>query len=391
MSMTHRFIATALAALLASATFVAAQPSAHAFCGFYVGGAGQQMFNDATQVVMMREGTTTILSMRNNYQGPPTDFAMVVPVPQILSEETVKVLDDAVFDRVDKLTAPRLVEYWEQDPCYQPPPQATYDHSTAVLESAGPMPRRSRDKDTGVTIEAQFDVGEYEIVILSAEESNGLERWLDQNDYNIPDGAAKVLDPYITQGMYFFVAKVNPDKVDFAKDGTTMLSPLRFHYTSEDFSLPVRLGLLNARGPQDLIINILAREQRFEMANYENVAIPTNLHVAQTVRDNFAQFYVALFDFVLEENPGAVVTEYSWGAQGCDPCPSPPLDGADMLALGADVVVGQPGATKLEMDKPLGSLNWVVTRLHARYTLETLKDDLVFRAAPPIVGGRGMP
>ena len=32
---------------------------AHAFCGFYVGGGGAALFNDATQVVLMREGTKT--------------------------------------------------------------------------------------------------------------------------------------------------------------------------------------------------------------------------------------------------------------------------------------------------------------------------------------------
>ena len=48
--------------------------TAHAFCGFYVSGSGgnQEMFNDATQVVLMRDGTRTVLSMQNNYQGPPS-------------------------------------------------------------------------------------------------------------------------------------------------------------------------------------------------------------------------------------------------------------------------------------------------------------------------------
>ena len=37
----------------------------------------------------------------------------------------------------------------------------------------------------------------------------------------------------------------------------------------------------------------------------------------------------------------------------------------------------------------MGALNdFVVTRLHARYSKDALGDDLFFRAAPPIVGGR---
>src|SRR5580704_15760282 len=88
-----------------------------AFCGFYVGGAGAAMFNNATEVVLMRQGTTTVLSMENNYQGPPEGFAMVVPVPVVVHQDQVKTLPRELFDKVDVLGAPRLVEYWEQDPC----------------------------------------------------------------------------------------------------------------------------------------------------------------------------------------------------------------------------------------------------------------------------------
>ena len=104
-------------ALALGTAAIAASPVADAFCGFYVAGADAKLFNNATMVVMMREGTRTVLSMRNNYQGPPENFAMVVPVPVVLQQENVKTLPAAIFDKVDQLAAPRLVEYWEQDPC----------------------------------------------------------------------------------------------------------------------------------------------------------------------------------------------------------------------------------------------------------------------------------
>src|SRR5690242_6987596 len=91
--------------------------NADAFCGFYVNGAGGSMFNDATQVVLMRMGTRTVLSMQNSYQGPVEDFAMVIPVPVVLHEEDVKTLSKDIFAAVDQMGSPRLVEYWEQDPC----------------------------------------------------------------------------------------------------------------------------------------------------------------------------------------------------------------------------------------------------------------------------------
>ena len=89
---------------------------ASAFCGFYVSGADTKLFNNATQVVLMREGTRTALSMANNYaRGRPRTLALVVPVPVILQKENVKTLPRELFAKVDQLDAPRLVEYWEQD------------------------------------------------------------------------------------------------------------------------------------------------------------------------------------------------------------------------------------------------------------------------------------
>src|SRR5687768_16183747 len=108
----------AAAASLVALTALAPKQAA-AFCGFYVSGADAKLFNNATQVVLMREGTRTVLSMQNNYQGPPENFAMVVPVPIVLQKDNVKTLTKDVFARIDQLSAPRLVEYWEQDPCMQ--------------------------------------------------------------------------------------------------------------------------------------------------------------------------------------------------------------------------------------------------------------------------------
>jgi uncharacterized protein (TIGR03382 family) len=401
-----------LGTVFAAALITAAPATADAFCGFYVSGAGSDLFNNATQVVLMREGKRTVLSMQNNYQGPPENFAMVVPVPVVLQEENVKTLSDAVFDRVDALAAPRLVEYWEQDPCA---PQPSYDRFSRrrSVERRSAAPSAASRADLGVTVEAKFEVGEYQIVILSARDSTGLDTWLRQEKYQIPQGAEPLLRPYVQGGMKFFVAKVDVKKVKF-HNGQAMLSPLRFHYDSPEFSLPVRLGMINSAGTQDLIVHILARGQRYEVANYPNATIPTNLDVKDEARKRFGEFYAALFDRTLEANPGAVITEYAWDASTCDPCPTPALTPSELATLGYDVLYtpmpqpkdrpaqgrqGKPDAVDELLAAPpqrqqrpsQPPSGFVLTRLHARYGKGALGDDLVFRAAPPIVGGREAP
>jgi hypothetical protein len=367
-----------LTAVSVLAVTAATAQTAHAFCGFYVSGSGAKMFNDATQVVLMRDGTRTVLSMQNDYKGPLEDFAMVVPVPVVLHEADVKTLPKDVFAHVESLGSPRLVEYWEQDPCAIEPP----DEPKNELRMRAPRPVKAMaDRAEGqeaVKIEARFDVAEYKILVLSATDSSGLERWLRDNHYTIPAGAEPLLRPYVESGSKFFVAKVDPKKVHM-EDGHAALSPLRFHYDSEEFALPIRLGMANSSGKQDLIVNILSKDKRYEVANYKNVFIPTNFDVKNDVKARFPEFYAALFDETLAANPRAVVTEYAWTASRgyhCDPCPELDVSTGDVSTLGGDLL-----GNGIEN-------HFVLTRLHARYGRGDMTDDLRFREAKPVTGGR---
>ncbi len=372
---------TIIPSLLAAATLAVGSQPAAAFCGFYVSGTGGKMFNDATEVVLMRDGTRTVLAMQNDYKGPLEDFAMVVPVPVVLHEGDVKTLPKSVFDHVDALGSPRLVEYWEQNPCPEPVPPAS-SRMYASRGAGAPSVAYGEDdkaKAPTVKIEAQFDVAEYQILILSATEAAGLEDWLHANHYTIPDGAEPLLRPYVESGSKFFVAKVDPKKVQVV-DGHAALSPLRFHYDSDDFALPIRLGMANSSGTQDLVINILSPDKRYEVANYKNALIPTNFDVKANVKSRFGAFYTSLFDETVKANPGAVITEYAWSAKPqyhCDPCPDLDVNQSDLMSLGGDIVGGA-----------ISQGTFVMTRLHARYGKKDMKDDLRFREAKPITGGR---
>ena len=390
-------------------------PPAAAFCGFFVSGADAKLYNNASQVVLMRKGNRTAMTMSNNYKGPPEDFAMVVPVPVVLQKEQVKTLASTVFKTVDQLSAPRLVEYWERDPCWVPPPPM----SMAPMAAGPGMARRSSAemeeksaRDLGVKIEARFKQGEYDILILSAKDSSGLDTWLRLNKYKIPQGADVALAPYIRDGWKFFVAKVDVKKVQRDSHGLLVLSPLRFSFEAPDLRLPVRLGLLNAGEAQDLLVYILSPESRYEVANYTNAFIPTNVEVSDAVKKDFGAFYAELFDETLRRNNRrAVVTEFAWKtpilqrpqpdmtwqSYHCDPCPAPetpPPTLSDWVSLGDEQILGalatqKPGTVSKSFQLPQGlPEQWVLTRLHTRYDRATLDADLVFRAAKPTVGGR---
>ena len=98
-------------------TLLAAQPPAHAFCGFYVAKADTKLFNKASQVVLVRDEDKTVLTMANDFQGDPKEFAVVIPVPTFIERGQIHVADKALIDHLDAYTSPRLVEYFDPDPC----------------------------------------------------------------------------------------------------------------------------------------------------------------------------------------------------------------------------------------------------------------------------------
>ena len=168
--------------------------AALAFCGFYVAKADADLFNRSSKVIIARDGPRTILSMANDFSGDVSEFALVVPIPYVFEPEQIQVGDPAIFARIDAYSAPRLVEYFDGDPC------ARYDvdearNAAQLGDDTREQFGNERPETEGVTIEAQFSVGEYDILILGAEESVGLESWLLANGYNIPAGPARRSPP----------------------------------------------------------------------------------------------------------------------------------------------------------------------------------------------------
>ena len=372
----RQVVPLAAALLLAMAT-----PAAHAFCGFFAGKADASLFNEASQVVLARDGNRTVLSMQNDYKGPLSEFALIVPTPTVLKQGQVRVAEKATFERLDAYSSPRLAEDHDNDPCQvrfnwdwiarDPNAPSPRPHMMAVPKPAAAPSAMARDKALGVTVEAAYTLEEYDIVSLSATQSDGLETWLRQNGYKLPKGASAALRPYINQGMKFFVAKVNLKEQ--LKTGYSYLRPLQFAFESEKFMLPMRLGMLNAPPDraQDLIVYVLTRGGRVESSNYRTVKLPANVNLPAFIKPKFKDFYQALFENASKvEDFKAVFTEYFWDMAWCDPCAANPLSGEELRKAGAFWISGDRGNG--------GAQPVLLTRLHVRYTPKTFAEDLMF-------------
>ena len=338
-----------------------------AFCGFYVAKADTSLFNRASQVVLARDGDRTVLTMASDFKGTPKEFAVVIPVPTFITREQIHVAEKSLIDHIDAYTSPRLVEYFDSDPCRR------YDMlrpmaMAGVMKDVSAPAMQERAKALGVTIEAQYTVGEYDILILSAKQSGGLETWLKENGYRIPAGAGPVIGSYLRQNMRFFVARVNLSEQ--TRLGFTYLRPLQVAYESPKFMLPIRLGTVNENGPQELFIYALTRTGRVETTNYRTVKLPSGSELPPYVKDDFPRFYRAMFEQqVRRESLSAVFLEYAWDMAWCDPCAADPMSASELKTLGVfwtgdDARAGQ---------------NVFVTRLHVRYDAQHFPEDLVFQ------------
>lgn len=372
-TMNLKLISTVLLALLSLLPY-----KSEAFCGFYVAKADTKLFNQASKVVLVRDGDKTVLTMANDFQGDPKEFAVVIPVPTFLEKEQIHVGDPAVIDHLDAYTAPRLVEYFDSDPCLPRMEMMTM----GALKRGGTNLDERRANSLGVKIEAQYQVGEYDILILNAEQSGGLETWLKENGYKIPEGATQVLESYIKQNMRFFVAKVNLEEQ--AKLGFTFLRPLQVAYDSPKFMLPIRLGTVNANGTQELFVFTLTKQGRVNTTNYRTVKLPEGVDIPLFIKNDFPNFYKAMFsEAVRKDDMRTVMLEYAWDMGWCDPCAAEPLSNDELKKLGVFWANESP---KRAVPMPSMSMqpapNVYVTRLHVRYDAEHFPEDLMFAETP---------
>ena len=377
--------------LLIIGTVILISPLLYSFCGFYVSKADGTLKNKTSQVILVRDGNKTVITMYNDFKGDTKDFAMVVPVPVVLQKNDIHVVDQSIFQRLNDYSAPRLVEYWDQNPCSP----AVYDEMSKSVP-ASVMEKKAEDragngkiKDLGVKVEAKYLVGEYDILILSAKESGGLKEWLTMNGYKIPEGAAEVLDPYIKSNLKFFVVKVN--EKEKKKLNNNFLRPIQIGFSSPKFMLPIRLGMANADGDQDLIVYAFTRKGRIESTNYRNVNIPTDKNIPLFVQKNFGAFYSNLFDRQWNrEDKSVSFLEYAWDVSPqnyyhCDPCIATAPSEQDLVQSGVWWLRDKDwnDYSDIDNDEPNNSnRNVHFTRLHFRYNRNSFAQDLMFQVTP---------
>lgn len=300
-------------ALLALAICASASPAD----AFLLLGKSKKVASPATRAVVVREAGQTVIALQSRYVGPADVVALLVPVPKSAKGEP-STGAQAPLDRLDQMSAPRLAEVWEQDPCElqldrpDAPPEGSESSQAANGAAAGaawkPQPI---DGKTGAEIVAA----------------------LEKAGFVVPEGALAAFDAHLGAGGGFLLATT--DAPESGEEGGTLLPPLRVQYDEADLTLPTRFAAI--RGQHDFTAYVLSPDGRFEAALQPNQGVPTNLDVTSATKGNVGAFYGKLVDHVFASRPAALVTEYAWRASTCEAC-SAPLGESDLLALGSGLL-----------------------------------------------------
>lgn len=407
-----------------------ASPAA-ALPGFFVGKGEAPRVSNLTQVVLLKKGDQTVVTVWADYEGPLDRFALVLPVPADVSLAGVKALKRDSVDHLDEISAPRFHEFWEMDACEPGEAEQEWERDLKVKDSAanflgGGLPDVSGGQklppEMLLDVTPQFKEGEYTFTLVPR--GGSLKGYLDKKGLTVPGAVLSRLGEY--EGMQMLVAEVTTSKVELAGARRALLSPIRFA-TREPYAIPSTLGLANSKGPQELIVYVLHPDKRFEVANYPNAYPPTNALVDVSVKERMGEFYAGVHDALLAKDPKAFLVEYAWPTiKHCgEPCPNAPLMIHELLSLGVDVVEGDvpeaernpkpPELTDEEKaqlkaaDKEtrkrleeqrrevvrrrglLARNNYVITRLHHRYDAKSLMADVQVRPAAHVQGGLGAP
>ena len=415
----NRCTLMAAGALLCPAT-------ANAFCGAYVGAEGDSIHNNASRIVIAREAPVTTITMFNDFEANTTEFGMIIPVSATIDADNVRLTSTALLDRIDRYSAPRLVQYTCEDfyndnginidPGVISPTRnssAASARSISIPDVEGDTGMDSVDVNvsvgcsgggsshdyltetdtsddwydtgTGVTVEDSFTLGEYELWVLRSADTNGLASWLTDNGFILQDGTEEMLDEYVSTDARFLALRINTSLIPTGRD---WLTPLQLAYVSDAWSLPIRLGTASSSGMQDLIVYTLTTpdEGRVAVSNYPETVPPVDectlgISPYDPITD-FSNQYETLWSAaagVSDDRPGlAWTTEYSWGIDRrlddttmlkCDPCPEPdPRDPSD------DPITA--GELK-ELGLASADWGWHVTRLRLRYTPDAVPQDLM--------------
>lgn len=236
---------------------------AHACGGFFCDNV-DPVVQRAERILFLEEDAgdwTTFVEVQ--FEGPPSEFAWVVPIPMALDPQTeIDIAPAGLFDDLEAATAPRF-----EDPSAG---AADVAYIGAGCSCYGPWEPGFWGADfapdtSGVDVVGEAVVGPYDLEVITAEEADNLVSWLQGEGYQIPFSAVAAIDHYVQQDYAFLGLKLLPDTPSGPID------TLVLRCGAEQPLVPLVLTSVAAAPDMEIVAYVLAGE-RYVPDNYADLA-----------------------------------------------------------------------------------------------------------------------
>ena len=299
-------IAAMMGTLLLSCTW-----GALADGGFFPEFAGSADSADQRAAIVYEQGRETVILQTAREEGEG-GFAWVIPTPTQAKQADITEGDPRLFDELFWLTEPR-----------------SYHYGGGVLTGCSGDSDGREEQYAGVNVWEQFVVSDYEVAVLSAEDSGNLGKWLTDNGYGVPESAGDLLGHYVAKDWFFIALKIDsPPRGDIGPvppdpgegygpsgglgpgDGGQgeEFKPLQISFDTPQIVFPMRISAVSSRDEVSVLLYVFA-QHRVEGANYPTTQVQAG---ADWPGGDFADYYEGKFQQALATvAPSGLVTEYA--------------------------------------------------------------------------------
>ncbi|MFC9619784.1 DUF2330 domain-containing protein [Streptomyces sp. NPDC056930] len=214
-------------------------------CGAMVPSRETQVSVDRETSVVDWDGRTEQIVMRLTVRGNAREAAWIMPMPH---RATVELGDPSLFSELATLTAPVQATrhyFWPRSDDWPFAGSGNSADGAGAPASAAPP----------VEVVGRERLGPFDVARLAATDPEALQKWLQDNGFELPGRLATALKPYVDQKWEYVAIRLAPRDRNSPLGGD--LDPLRLRFASDRLVYPMRLSKL-ASTPQQLGLYVLA-------------------------------------------------------------------------------------------------------------------------------------
>ncbi len=279
----------------------------------------------AEQIVFRQDGNQVTAMVQIQFQGDPSDFSWVVPVP---STPQYELGSNTIFTDLESATRPQFNLQQEGFGCPANFPLASPDATVdaSVAESA--------DSSSGVVIESMQDIGGYTVTLISGDNAESISQWLLDNNFDLTSQGADLLAPYVEEQMKFVAVRLQQNR------GTGSIQPLIMKYESEKPVIPIRLTAVAALEDMGVLVWLLG-DARAVPENFLHVTPNyTRLDWFNGTRNAYASYQTLITEAMNEAGGQGFATDYAGRFDNLEASLSSPADieaQLDRISASSDV------------------------------------------------------